>query len=227
MFFDLEKKFAGDKKSGYSLFGKLEERFRDKLIGYVPKKIETYHLTLSTLLWSFLIVLFSYLAKENIHWLWLVSLMIVFQYLTDLFDGAIGRLRNTGLVRWGYYMDHFLDYVFLCSVLIGYSFLFSDKFNSLFFILAIFAGFMVNSYLSFASTNEFKISYFKIGPTEVRLFFIIINTLIIFTYQNTPLSNFLKYILIFAFLGLIATVYRTQKEIWKKDMQMKNNQKDL
>ncbi len=108
--------FAGDKKVGYSLFGKLEQRLVKAYVGRIPSFIETYHLTLTTLLWSMAIVGFSYLAQFNIHWMWLTSVMIIFQYLTDLFDGAVGRLRNTGLIRWGYYMDHFLDYIFLSLV---------------------------------------------------------------------------------------------------------------
>jgi phosphatidylglycerophosphate synthase len=31
--------------------------------------------------------------------------VIVFQYITDLLDGEIGRKRNTGLIKWGFYMD--------------------------------------------------------------------------------------------------------------------------
>ncbi|MBM3199788.1 hypothetical protein FJZ53_02535 [Candidatus Woesearchaeota archaeon] len=145
--------------------------------------------------------------------------MIVFQYVTDLFDGAVGRYRNTGLVKWGYYMDHFLDYIFLCSVLIAYMFLVPDNMKWIqFFILALFGAFMVNSYLSFASTNEFKIEYLKIGPTEVRLGFIIANTLWI-VFGHTYLKWSLPFVLVASILGLTFTVYRTQKHIWSIDME--------
>jgi len=102
--------FGGDKKFGRSIFHTGETKLKNWLVPKVPKCIETYHLTLTTVLWSLLIIVFSFLARYNIHWLWLVSLMIVFQYLTDLLDGEIGRRRNTGLIKWGFYMDHFLDF---------------------------------------------------------------------------------------------------------------------
>lgn len=217
-----KQEFAGDKKKGQSLLYCLDYFLRSKLLHRIPKSIETYHLTLTTILWSALIIVFSFLARNNINWLWLVSLCIFLQYITDLLDGAIGRERNTGLVKWGYYMDHFLDYIFLCSILIGYSFIMPNEFNYiLFFILAIFGAFMVNSFLSFAATNEFKIEYLKIGPTEVRFVFIIINTLLIL-FGKTYMATALPYILLFSFLGLIIVVYRTQKYIWKLDMKMKN-----
>ena len=169
-------KFGGDKKEGLGLLGNLETKLVHKFVSKIPKGIETYHLTLMTVLWSLLILVFSFFAQFDIDWLWLVSLMILFQYITDLFDGAVGRHRNTGLIKWGYYMDHFLDYIFLCTIIIGYSFILPDHFKYiLFFIFALFVGFMMNSYLSFATTNKFKIAYLHIGPTEIRLLFIIIN----------------------------------------------------
>ena len=88
----------------------------------------------------------------------------------------------------------------------------------LFFILAIFAGYMVNSFLSFAATNEFKIEYLKIGPTEIRILFIIINTLIIF-FGKTYMAWALPYALVFSLIGLIYIVCNTQKYIWKYILQ--------
>ncbi|GAF88430.1 unnamed protein product, partial [marine sediment metagenome] len=172
--------FRGDRKEGQSLLHRPEDRLKAWLIPKVPRCVETYHLTVSTVAWSLLILVFSFLARYDMRWMWLTSLMIVMQYLTDLLDGAIGRERDTGLVKWGYYMDHFLDYLFLCSILIGYSLLLPDHFKyMLFFVLALFGAFMVNSFLSFAATNSFRISYLGIGPTEIRILFILINTLLI------------------------------------------------
>jgi phosphatidylglycerophosphate synthase len=214
--------FAGDKKKGRSILGRVEIKLRDWMVPLVPKSVETYHLTYTTIVWSLLIILFGFLANiYSIHWLWAISLMIVLQYVTDLLDGQIGRVRKTGLIKWGYYMDHFLDYMFLCSILIAYSILLPDEFKYLlFFILAIFGGFMINAFLGFAVTNEFKISYLGIGPTEVRLIFILINTAIII-FGKTYMAPALPFILAFAVFGLCLTVYRTQKYIWKMDMKIK------
>jgi len=218
-----KEQFAGDKKVGTSLLNFWEKKFIEKYTPKIPKLIKTYHLTYSTILWSGLIILFSWLAQNNIHWLWGISSCIFLQWLTDCFDGSVGRYRNTGLIKWGYYMDHFLDYIFLCAILIGYSILLPDNFKFLqFFILAFFGAFMVNTYLSFAATNKFKITYLKIGPTEIRLLFIIVNTLLIF-FGKTYLKWSLPYVIGFSVLGLILVVYKTQKELWEIDMKNKNN----
>lgn len=216
--------FTGDKKEGVSLLQGPEERLKAMLIPCVPQGIETYHLTLTTIVWSILIVLFSWLALFNRAWMWGVSAMIVAQYITDLLDGAIGRGRNTGLIKWGYYMDHFLDYVFLCSILIGYSLLMPDHLKYImFFVMAVFCGFMVNSFLQFAATNEFRVAYWGIGPTEIRLGFIIINTLIIYV-NKAHFIQAVPYVLALALFGLFITAYNTQKQLWKLDMDRKAEQ---
>ena len=213
--------FAGDKKAGRSVLHGPEQRLKTWLLPLVPSWLETHHLTLTTVAWSLLILLFSFLARHDIRWLWLVSLMIVFQYVTDLLDGAVGRARDTGLVKWGYYMDHLLDYLFLCSILIGYAILLPQHFKyALFFILALFGGFMANSFLSFAATNEFQISYLGIGPTEVRIVFILVNTLLI-VFGRTYMVKALPYVLGCSAFGLFVTVYRTQADLWKIDMRAK------
>ena len=213
--------FQGDKKFGQSLLHKPEEALKRKLLPLVPRWLETHHLTLMTVPWCGLILLFSYFARTNMAWLWGVSLMIAAQYVTDLLDGAIGRQRNTGLVKWGFYMDHFLDFVFLCVLLIGYAILLPDIHRmALFFVMMLFAGFMVNSFLAFASTNKFQIAYMGMGPTEMRLVFIGVNTVLVF-FGVGPLIVALPYTLAGAAFGLFFTVYKTQLELWRIDMAAK------
>jgi len=216
--------FKGDQKEGRWMLADGEEKLKQWLLPKVPKRIETYHLTLSTIPWCLMIILCSFLSRYNIHFFWVVSLMIFFQYITDLLDGAVGRARNTGLVKWGYYMDHFLDYIFLCSILIGYG-LMTEDYNKymMFYILMLFGAFMVNSFLSFAATGKFRISYMGIGPTEMRLVFILVNTFIIFFYDRFNMSLLLPIVLAGATFLLFVTVYQTQKELWKVDMEAKRD----
>ena len=216
-----EQVFAGDKKVGQSMLHFVERRFIDWAAPRVPKGIETYHLTLLTIPISLGIVGCSYLAQFEINWLWAVSFLIALQWVTDSLDGSVGRLRDTGLVKWGYYMDHFLDYVFLCSILVGYALLLPEKFLYFqFFLLAIFGSFMVNSFLAFATTNRFRIEHLGIGPTEIRLVFIGVNTMFI-VFGKTYLGWTLPAIVVLSVLCLVLVVYRTQREIWKIDMEAK------
>ncbi|MEJ7710819.1 MAG: c-type cytochrome domain-containing protein [Pyrinomonadaceae bacterium] len=137
------------------------------------------------------------------------------------FDGKVGKFRDTGLVKWGFYMDHFLDYVFLCSLLIGYSFILplTSRYH-LFFLLAVFTGYMVSSFLSFAATSKFEINFYKFGPTEFRIAIIIINTLLVH-YGTEHMEKALPFVAAGALVGLSILVYRTQRKIWQMDMAAK------
>ncbi len=216
--------FQGDKKEGTWLLATAELRLKNWLVPLVPVGVETYHLTMTTVLWCALIVSFGFLSRYNIQFLWVVSASIFGQYITDLLDGEIGRRRGTGLIKWGYYMDHFLDYLFLCSILIGYGLMVEDHNKyMLFYILSLFGAFMVNSFLAFAATGEFRISYLGIGPTEVRLIFIVANTLIIAFDGHFELAHVLPVVLLGAAFALFVTVFQTQKALWKIDMENKRN----
>ena len=206
---------------GKSVLYKPEQAFIRWATPRVPNWLRSHHLTLLSIPISLLIILAGYLGIHDERWLWATSLLIVTQWMTDSLDGAVGRARNEGLIRWGYYMDHLLDYFFLAAILIGYMLLLPDQSKWIhFFVLAMCGMFMVNSYLAFAATNQFRISYMGIGPTEMRLVFILINTLIILT-GKTHLAFLLPYLLAFGLFGLCVVVYKTQKELWIMDMEAK------
>ncbi|MFH1677279.1 MAG: CDP-alcohol phosphatidyltransferase family protein [Patescibacteria group bacterium] len=176
-----------------------------------------------TALWSLLIVLFGWFARDNINWMWMISLIIFFQYITDLFDGAVGRYRDAGLIKWGYYMDHLLDYFFIASIITAYSLLFPASFNLLFMgILIVTAGFLVSVYLFYSVSDKMNISFLNCGPTEIRLFLILLNTTLIFLGVDLA-QKALLYIFIAEILILFFMVYKTQKTLWKKDMAIKNH----
>jgi len=214
--------FGGDRKLPMnSLLAKHERRLIDSNVHRFPDWVEGYHLTLTTLAWSIGLIIFGWLARNNYHWLWGSSTMLFLQWFTDSFDGALGRYRDTGIPKWGYYMDHFLDFVFMSSVLIGYSFLLNVSDRQLVYLLIPVCGcFMVSSYLAFGATNEFKITYLGAGPTEMRIYFIVFNCLII-SFGIAWVEKILIYILIVSIAVLCIVVYRTQKYIWNIDMKEK------
>ena len=217
-----KEQFQGDKKLPLkSPLAKAERRFIDYCVPRFPPWIEGYHLTLTTVLWSAGLILSGYLAKQDLSWLWLASGMLFMQWFTDSFDGALGRYRDTGIPKWGFYMDHFLDFMFMCSILIGYAVLFNGVYRIIFLVLIpIFGAFMVNSYLSFAATTEFKITFLGMGPTELRLLIIILNTMIII-FGTGFVEKTLPFIPLLTMIALIIVVYRTQKYIWQIDMEDK------
>jgi phosphatidylglycerophosphate synthase len=197
---------AGASKTNRSLLAPLERRLAPWVVPRIPRGIETYHLTLLTLLWSAGVIGFSAAAAVRIEWLWGVSLMIFLQWVTDHFDGKLGQYRRTGLVKWGFFMDHMLDYVFLCSIMIGYALLLPERAGFLLLcLLAVFGGFMVHAFLAFESSNTLTISHLGGGPTEFRLALIIINALLV-RFGTDRMVDALPYVIGGGAVGLAIVV---------------------
>lgn len=211
-----------DKKAPMvSPLAKIERRFIDAHVDKFPQWVKSWHLTMLTVVWSVGVILSGWGAQCCLSWLWLSSLMIFLQWFTDSFDGSLGRTRQEGLVRWGYYMDHFLDYIFISALIISYTFLLEGAAHYLAIILVPLVGsFWVSSFLLYGITGELKITYLFLGPTEVRLFFILLNTLIFFL--GTELfQTAVPYLFCILLFLLIVVIYQTHKTVWKLDMEAK------
>lgn len=216
-----QETFAGAKKHATSFLWNTEQRFVRSLAPHVPHWLHTRLLTMLTLLWSALVVWFSYRAQENILWLNGVSALLVAQYLTDVLDGAVGRHRNSGFVRWGFYMDHLLDFVFGSLLFIGYAFLVaSANFGWLFALFAVFAVIPISTFLSFPAKQALEIGALGFGPTEYRILVILVNTAIVY-YGISWFEQALPYLtgLLFAYSFIL--VYRTQRDMYLMDMREK------
>lgn len=221
-----------------SLLGPLERKFIHWAIPKIPSWIHSYHLTNLSLIWWIGILLLSWIAREQwqIFWLHGVSLMLFLHWLTDSLDGSLGKMRKEWLIQWWFYMDHLYDFFLLWCLLLGYNYIIPDlvyhigtsnfhiflfsweiQYSSLLFLIYILLScFMVHSFLYFWATQKFTIAYCGIGPTEIRLIFIIINTLIVF-FGKSYLAWSLPYVLVFLIVWIIMMVYRTQKELVLSD----------
>jgi phosphatidylglycerophosphate synthase len=218
--------FTGDKKEPLvSPTARLEKRFVVWATARVPLWLGSQHLTTMTVAWSGLVVLSGWLAgRGSLHWLWLSSLMLVLQWLTDSLDGSVGRTRGQGLKRWGYYMDHFLDYVFMACVMGHYAFVVGEPARTLFLLLApLYAAFEVSSWLEHGATGTFRITFNGIGPTEVRLFHVLVNTGIVVWGTGWVIAALPWYMGVLTAM-LAVTVWGTQRRIWDRDMTEKNRE---
>ncbi|MCP3854014.1 MAG: hypothetical protein GY698_04655 [Actinomycetia bacterium] len=216
----MSETFAGDKKTGQSLLGTLERRFIDWGIPKVPRPILSHHLTMLTLVWSAGTVLFGWLADGNRAWLHGVSVMVFFQWLTDSFDGSLGKYRKQGLVKWGFYMDHLLDLLFAGSIVIAYSFLVEAKWLEFLFLilLLVTCATMAVSFLSFAATNQFQIAYYGIGPTEIRIGYIALNTFVYFA--GTDIFSWgVPVIVVLNLMAFATMAAQTSRNLWRIDYE--------
>ena len=122
------------------------------------------------------------------HWLWLASAMLVLNWYGDSLDGTVARVRHAQRPRYGYYLDHAVDA--FTTVLIGVG-LGLSPFMSLYAGLAIVVLYLlmsINVYLESKVYDEFKMDYGLVGPTEVRILLIVLNTVAIWLTSTGRLT---------------------------------------
>lgn len=203
----------------------VEIKFVKWLLPMVPSWLETYHLTLMTFGWMILGLLGGFFAQFDQKFLFLISIGVIGQYITDILDGAVGRQRDTGLVKWGFYMDHLLDFCFACSVVVAYWFLVPTEKLFLLFLTFIFAtAYFVQMVLYANVSKEFKIDTVGIGPTEIRLLFVFVNTVAAFMSKNIFIY-LVQLSLVLSIAIVLLSVCRNQKKLWYMDMQIKTRKK--
>lgn len=195
----------------------VEKIIMDKLSVFVPPFIGTKMLSCFGLLSSLGIFISYYLCKRSYVFLFFASFFIMSEWVFDCLDGAIGRARKEGFVRWGYYMDHLFDYFFLSSIVIGLYFIFPQVALQLLFLFLILSAFMGTFFLihGAAKNPEFKISFWGISPIEFRLFIIGFNTVLFFNpaFIRAFVLKYSIFLNLTLLSALIIVIYFHQKQL--------------
>lgn len=109
------------------------------------------------------------LARGHRDWLLAGIFFLALNWLGDSLDGTLARVRQRQRPRYGFYVDHMVDSIGALSLMGGLAL-------SGFMHPAIAAGLLVaflllsiQSYLATYVLGEFHLSFWKFGPTELRL----------------------------------------------------------
>lgn len=133
-----------------------------------------------------LVVLAGYaLSRQSPAFLWLASAGFALNWLGDSLDGTLARYRRAERPRYGFFIDHTTDVVSQTLVAVGMGLSPFARMDIALMALVGYLGLSVLVYVRTAVEGVFRISYGKIGPTEVRLLFIAINTAVFFAGAPT------------------------------------------
>ena len=171
---------AGSKRINDIFFGPLERPALQWLAKRMPAWVTPDTLTLFGLFGTILIFTSYALTGFNRHFLWLASLGYIINWFGDSLDGTLARYRHIERPRYGFMLDHLVD----CfgSVLIVLGMGLSPFVNFTVASLTLITYLMVSIlvYIVTITNGVFRISSGKIGPTELRVFLILANTVAFF-----------------------------------------------
>jgi phosphatidylglycerophosphate synthase len=191
-----------------SLLAAAEKRCLVWMAGRMPAGINSDHLTVLAGV-AMLGVGASYALAPVQPWLLLgVIVLLAVNWFGDSLDGTLARVRHHERPRYGFYVDHVLD-------ALGIAFLLGGLVLGGYMSPAIGAGFLLAYYLltieialATHAVGVFKISYWKFGPTELRIL-VAIGTLQLLRSEFVSLFGYR--VLLFdvggavAIVGLLAT----------------------
>lgn len=171
-------RFREAKRTQQSFLAGLEKKILLWLAERTPSWINSDHLTLLGLAAMAFAGISYWWSRSNRAGLALVIICLAVNWLGDSLDGTLARFRNHCRPRYGFYVDHVVD-AFSALFLLGGLALsgYMSPWISLGLLIA-YLMLSVEIYLASYTLGDFTISYFKMGPTELRLLLCIGNVVL-------------------------------------------------
>ena len=193
------------------LLGPLERPTLKWLAAHMPAWVTPDLCTLVGVFGSLSITLSYLLSIYDRTFLWLASLGFIVNWLGDSLDGTLARYRHIERPVFGFFVDHVTDAFSVTVIFLGLGLTPYVSFNVACLALIAYLLLCVLVFVRTSVVGEFKISYGKLGPTEIRVLAILLNTAMYFGGVITvsampgPLGqiNFTPYDLILAFIALL------------------------
>ena len=158
------------------LLAKPEKKALRAIARRLPRWVLPDDLTALGVLAAVAICVAYQLSNESSVWLWVASALLIVHWFGDSLDGTLARVRGIQRPRYGYYLDHLVDAVSTALIGLGLG-LSPHMLLSLGTLLVVaYLVLSINVYLESQALGRFSIGYGRIGPTEVRVLLIALNT---------------------------------------------------
>jgi phosphatidylglycerophosphate synthase len=119
------------------------------------------------------------LAASNKYALLGVIACLALNWLGDSLDGTLARVRNRQRPRYGFYVDHMTDSFGAVALMGGLAI---SGYMSPEVAIGLLIGFLMlslQSYLATHTLGEFRLSFWRFGPTELRILLAIGNGVVL------------------------------------------------
>ena len=194
--------FANATRTLTSVLAPVEKRTLVWLAERMPQAVNSDHLTALALFAMAAAGACYALARVWPPALILVNLFLIINWFGDSLDGTLARVRNRQRPRYGFYVDHIVDCIGATFLLVGLG---VSGHMHLTVALALLIAYLLLSaevYLATYTRHNFKISYFKLGPTELRILLAIAN---VAAYVKPSMTMLGQPVMFFDIAGAVGT----------------------
>jgi phosphatidylglycerophosphate synthase len=154
-----------------------------------------------------LMIFFGYwLTQVNSVYLWLASFGFLVNWFGDSLDGNLARFRKIERPKYGFFIDHTVDSFSMAVIFIGLGLSAYVRLDVAAIACVGYLLMSIHAYVRAFVSGQFKISYARVGPTELRVIAFLVNTLIFFFGNPTIDFGFVNTSVFNAVVAMIATV---------------------
>lgn len=152
-----------------SLLTGVERRVLVWLAHRMPARVHSDHLTLLALTAMCGAGVSYWIARVNSTGLLMAIVCLIVNWFGDSLDGTLARVRRQQRPRYGYYVDHVVDALGAVALFGGLGL--SGYMQPAIAGAVLVAYFLVciEVYLAAHSIGQFHMTYFGMGPTELRI----------------------------------------------------------
>jgi len=164
-----------------------EERALLWLAGRTPDCVGPDHLTVLGLAAQIGAGASYALSAGSKYWLLAVIVCLALNWLGDSLDGTLARVRQRLRPRYGFYVDHMVDSFGALALMGGLAL---SGYMHPWIAIGLLVAFLVLSiqtYLATHTLGEFRLSFWRFGPTELRILLAIGNLALLWK----PMIHFL------------------------------------
>jgi len=171
------------------LLGPLERPTLKWLAAHMPAWVTPDTCTAVGVLGSLWVTASYILTMYDRNFLWLASLGFVINWLGDSLDGTLARHRRIERPIYGFFVDHTIDAFSVSIIVLGLGLTPYVNFTVASLTLIAYLLLSVLVFVRTSAVGEFKISYSKLGPTEIRVFAVLLNIAMYFGGVQTSLGT--------------------------------------
>jgi len=162
------------------LLGPLERPTLHWLAAHMPAWVTPDLCTTVGVIGAVWIAVSYLLSLYDRNFLWLASLGFIINWFGDSMDGTLARHRQIERPIFGFFIDHTTDAFSATVIFMGLGLTRYVSFSIACLTLIAYLLLSVLIYLRTCVVSEFRISFSKLGPTEIRAVAILLNALMFF-----------------------------------------------
>ena len=161
-----------------SILNKAEKKLLEKIAHRLPVWVSSDMLTFTGTLGAIIIAAGYILSSKDLNFLWLASFGFLVNWYGDSLDGTLARVRHQQSPKYGFFIDHNVDCINEALIFIGVGLSPLLRLDLALIAFCLYLMLSVYVYISAHLKGEFKLTYGKMGPTELRIAVVALNTVL-------------------------------------------------